>query len=308
MVLVVAGAGSLQAQQTETIAFESRQKGRPVQVTATVYWPATGGRVPALVLHHGSTGVNAGLTGMAQRLAASGVAGVVIDSFKGRGVGSTVQDQSSVNRDDFNLDALQALKALGNNPRIDASRIGIAGFSKGAGSTLMAAQMGERGAAGVPPGLKYAFHVAFYPSCAVQPYRPVTTGAPILMLLGGADTYVGVEPCQTYAEALRIGGANIAVRVFPGAPHGYDGDQAGSDPRGQNYAQCIYQQQPDGSWVEQKTKVTVAGPDGKWVPSAESKAAAGCRTLGVSWGPNAEARRLAHGELRTYVDKYLLGR
>jgi dienelactone hydrolase len=303
--LIVASA-SAAAQQSETISFESRQKGRPVQITATVYWPAAGGRVPALVLHHGSGGVTEGLKGMAQRYAGMGVAGVVIDSFQGRGVRSTVQDQSAVTREDFNLDALSVLKALGTNPRIDAARIGIAGFSKGGGAALMASQVQERTAAGVPPTLKYAFHVAFYPSCAVQPYRPITTGAPILMLLGGADTYAGTEPCETYGAALRDGGANIVVRVFPGAPHGYDSGQAGSDPRGENNSQCVFQQQASGAWVERRTGVMVAGADGRWMPDAVTKAFAGCRTLGVSWGPDPDARRLAHTELQSYVQRFLL--
>ena len=299
-------AGQLHAQDAETIAFPSLQKGRPVQVTASVVWPPTSGRVPALVLHHGSTGVNAGLFTMARRYAASGVATVVIDSFKARGVGSTVQDQNAVSREDFNRDALAVLKVLASHPRIDARRIGIAGFSKGAGSALAAALLADRAAAGVPSTVAYAFHVAFYPSCAVQPYRPLTTGAPMLMLLGGADTYVGAEPCQVYGEALRAAGANLEVRVFPGVPHGYDGDQAGGDPRGQNTSQCVYQQQPDGSWIERKTGVVVAGPDGRWNAAAESRASAGCRTLGVSWGPDAEARRLAHTELRDWVQRYLV--
>ena len=31
------------------------------------------------------------------------------------------------------------------------------------------------------------------PSCITQHYKPKTTGAPIYMLLGGADTYVGTR-------------------------------------------------------------------------------------------------------------------
>lgn len=296
------------AQEAEAISFPSQHKGRPVQGTASIVWPAKGGRVPVLVLHHGSTGVNAGLFTMAKHFAASGVATVVIDSFKPRGVAATVQDQNAVSREDFNLDALSLLKVLANHPRIEGERIGIAGFSKGAGSALSAALVADRAAAGVPASVKYAFHVAFYPSCAVQPYRPRTTGAPMLMLLGGADTYVGAEPCQVYGEALRAAGANVVVRVFPDAPHGYDGGQAGGDPRGQNTSQCVFQQQADGSWIERKTGVLVAGADGRWNTAAESKAMTGCRTTGVAWGPNADARRLAHTELRDYVQRYLVAR
>jgi len=39
-------AGNASAQQKETISFEGRQKGQPVQVTATIYWPAPAGPVP----------------------------------------------------------------------------------------------------------------------------------------------------------------------------------------------------------------------------------------------------------------------
>ena len=63
----------------------------------------------------------------------------MIDSFKPRGVSSTVTDQSAVTGQDFNLDALGALKALGANSRIARNKIGITGFSKGGTSALMAA-------------------------------------------------------------------------------------------------------------------------------------------------------------------------
>ena len=161
-------------------------------------------------------------------------------------------------------------------------------------------------AAGVPAGLRYAFHVAFYPSCAVQPYRRQTTGAPILLLLGAADTYVGAEPCQTYAEALREAGAQIDVKTYPNAQHGFDGGPF-SDPKGQNYSQCVYQEQANGSVIERRSGVMVAGTKGKWMQDAEDKAAKACRTLGVSAGPNEEAKRLAHEELRAYMRRYLLG-
>jgi dienelactone hydrolase len=167
--LAVGLSGPSFAQQSETISFESRQKGQPVQVTAVVTWPARQGPVPALVIHHGSGGVSDAREGRyAREAAAMGVAGVVIDSFGPRGVRSTVQDQSAVTSQDFNLDALAALKALGASPRVDRSRIGIVGFSKGGTSALMAAHERQIAAAGVPAGLRYALHVPFYPACVTQ--------------------------------------------------------------------------------------------------------------------------------------------
>jgi len=301
-------AGTAQAQQRETIAFESRQKGQPVQVTAEIHWPAVPGPVPALVIHHGSAGVSDGREGrFAREIVAMGVAAVVIDSFTPRGVATTVQDQSAVTGQDFNRDALMALKALGADGRIDRTRIGITGFSKGGTSALMAAHEQLAAAAGVPDGLRYALHVPFYPACNTQYDRPRTTGAPIYMLLGGADSYVGVEPCQTYSEALRAAGARIEVTVFPNAPHGFDGGRPYSDPRGENYAKCVFQQQADRSWVERASGVAIIGTDGRPIQGGLAQAYAGCRTLGVSGGPNEAAAKQSMEDLKRYVRQHLQG-
>lgn len=301
-------AGAASAQQRETITFEGRHKGNAVQVPAEIYWPAgASGAVPAMVIHHGSGGVSSAREGRwAKEVNAMGVAAVVIDSFKPRGVTSTVEDQSSVPGSDFNLDALMALVALGNNPRIVRGKIGIMGFSKGGTSTLMAAHERRLAQAGVPAGLRYALHVPFYPSCDTQYYQPKTTGAPIYMLLGGSDTYVGTEPCTTYAEALRAAGARIEVKIYPGAMHGFDGGRAYSMPRGENFSQCVFQQQPDGSFVERKSGITTYGKDGKPVPGAYAKATAVCKTLGVSGGGQDAATAQSLIDLKGYVQRHLL--
>ena len=306
--IALLACASAEAQQRETISFESRQKGQPVQVTAEIYRPAKTGPVPAMVIHHGSGGVSDPREGrFAREMVAMGVAAVVIDSFKPRGVTSTVHDQSAVTGQDFNLDALMALKALGTNSRIDRAHVGIMGFSKGGTSALMASHEQLVAAAGIPAGLHYALHVPFYPACAIQYYQPRTTGAPIYMLLGGADTYVGTEPCQTYADALRAAGARIDVKVYPNAPHGFDGSRPYSIGAGENYSQCVLQQQADRSWIERKSGVMTSGADGKPIPGAQAKALSVCRTLGVSGGPNDAASRQSMEDLKGYVRRHLLG-
>lgn len=302
--------GGAQAQQRETISFESRQKGQPVPVTAEITWPANAGAgpVPAMVIHHGSGGVGGREARYVRELVPMGVATVVIDSFKPRGVTSTVLDQSAVTGQDFNLDALAALKALAANPRIDRRRIGIMGFSKGGTSALMAShEQLVLAAGGTPGGPRYALHVPFYPSCYSQYYQPRTTGAPIYQLLGGADTYVGSEPCVTYGEALRTTGATIQTKVFPGAMHGFDYGPPYSNPRGENYAKCVNQQQPDRSWIMRDSGIVTFGPDGKPIPGALAKAMAACKTLGVSGGANDAAAKQSMEDLKGYVRRHLLG-
>lgn len=307
-VSLVAG-GSAQAQPRETISFESRQKGRPVQVTAEIYWPSNSGAVPALVIHHGSSGITSGREGRyAREISAMGVAAVVIDSFKPRGVSSTVTDQSAVTAQDFNLDALKILPALAALPRVDQARIGITGFSKGGTSALVASHERLAATAGIPPGLRYALHVPFYPACLQHYYKPQTTGAPIYMLLGANDTYVGVEPCVSYAEILRTGGARIEVKIFPGAGHGFDGNSGPwFNSRGENYSQCLNQQQADGSWIERKSGATTITAEGRLLPEGQAKAVGACRTLGVSGGGNEAAARQSMEDLKNYVRRHLLG-
>ena len=309
LVLLLAVAGSAEAQQRERIAFESRQKGKPVQVTAEIYWPdGVTGPVPALVIHHGSGGISRNREGrFAREMVALGVAAVVIDSFGPRGVTQTVTDQSAVTGQDFNLDALAALKVLGANSRIDGKRIGITGFSKGGTSSLMAAHERQVVAAGVPTGLRYALHVPFYPACVAQFHRPKTTGAPIYMLLGGADSYVGHEPCETYAAALRAEGARIEVKVFPGAGHGFDGGAPYFNNMGENYALCVFQEAADGSWRERKSGIAVTAPGGKPVEGGQAAAIRSCRTLGVSGGANEPAAKQSMDDLKTYVRRHLQG-
>src|SRR5262249_1133053 len=157
---------------------------------------------------------------------------------------STVTDQSTVTASDMLTDDFEALKALAKHPRIDAQHIGIVGFSKGASSALAAANEG-RASHALPPGLPYALPLLFYAACGTQYYKPKTTGVPIYLLLGAADTYVGTAPCQEYVQTLKAEGARIELTLYPHAKHGFDSVQDYTVPDGENYSRCVFVQQPD---------------------------------------------------------------
>jgi dienelactone hydrolase len=298
--------------QQEIIRFAGLHRGQPVEITATIRWPAGSGAVPAMVIHHGSAGINERREGhYARELVAMGVAAVQIDSFGPRGVRSTVADQMAVNDTEFNADAINALKALAALPRIDSRRIGIMGFSKGGVSALMVSHERLLRDKGLPDGLRYALHVPIYPTCYVHYHQPHTTGAPIRLLLGGADTYAGVEPCTSYGETLRKAGARIEVKVYPDAPHGFDGGVAYDSPRGENYSRCVALQRADDTYVERDSGAVVgtSAPDGWLVLGPRAPAIiTRCRTMGVSGGPNETARVRAMEDFKGYVRRYLLGR
>jgi dienelactone hydrolase len=192
-------------------------------VTGTlVLPPAANGRTPAMVIAHGSGGILPGREdAWAARLNALGIATFVIDSFTPRGLQSTSRDQSRLSTMANLADALAALNLLATHPRIDPARIGVMGFSRGGQVALYSALEPLR--RGVIDGnLRFAAHVALYPSCSI-PYRAgeVST-APILMLLGGADDYTPAAACRDYGAWFASKGAPVEVVAYDGAYHDFD--------------------------------------------------------------------------------------
>lgn len=303
MLLAQIWVGVAQAQvavSKESLSFTSPSRSGPVTVTAELFLPEApaGTRLPAMLLIHGSGGVtDAREYAYARDFSAMGVASIVPDSFTPRGVKSTVSDQSTVSTNDMLNDAYNALKLAVQHPRLDPARIGIAGFSKGGSVALRSALhlMAERHARNGP---RFALHVPFYPGCDTHYYNTRTTGAPILMLMGAADTYVGTENCMVIAQALKTAGAKLETTIYPGAQHGWDGSAPPwSLASGENWSKCFFVQQADLSWVEQSSGIKTAGPDGR--PNADApKALAQCRTLGVSGGANAAVRAEALAALK----------
>jgi hypothetical protein len=89
--------------------------------------------------------------------------------------------------------------------------------------------------------------------------------------------------------------------------HGFDGGRPWFDPKGENYAQCVFQQQANGAWVERKSGIMIIGEGNKPITGAQAKAFEACRTLGVSGGVNDAAAKQSMDMLKGYVRRHLLG-
>lgn len=307
MFLALGGAmaASAAAQgQRETIDIPREHRGKPVTVTATLLLPPGTGKVPAMIVHHGSGGVSeAREFRYAREIVGMGVAALVIDSFKPRGVQSTVRDQAQVTVLEMTEDAVGAHRILAAHPRIEPSRIGIVGFSKG--GTVALETLLERRWVKAPPGARFALHVPVYPACNSHYHRPKLAGGHVYMLLGGADTYAGIAPCTEYAAKLKAAGAKVEVKVYPGAKHGFDGERSYKVAEGENWSRCVFDEQPDRSWKERISgRTTFAG--GKRDDAGHAAALAACRTLGVEGGPDAAARSAAMADLKAAVKRHLL--
>ena len=216
--------------------------------------------VPAVILLHGSGGIlpSRELT-YAPQLARLGVAALVVDSFGARRDRGTEYLDRILNITETMIlaDAYTGLGFLAARPEIDPRHVVLTGFSYGAMSTMygLYAQFADKLA---PPGLRFAGHVAFYGPCIARFDDSRTTGAPLLMLIGGKDELVDQRRCAEVAADLRRGGSRVDTIVYPDAVHQWDGALA---PRlsGSNLSGCSLRVERDGTITDQDTGLEMSG-------------------------------------------------
>jgi dienelactone hydrolase len=189
-----------------------------IMLEGQLLFPAgTAGRVPVVVLAHGSGGRGPGQDRQdqwAEYLRELGYATFIIDYFGPRGVRWNSDFQPTPL-----TDAVDALRLLQTHPRIDTQRMAIIGFSRGAQLAYEAANRGKL-AADEP---RYAAHVALYPSCSALGVGAAGLSAPVLVLIGERDELSPVAQCEALAERAREKGAKFTLKVYPGAYHAWDG-------------------------------------------------------------------------------------
>jgi dienelactone hydrolase len=240
------------------------EEDQPTTAQGRLYLPS-GERparsVPAVVLLHGSGGVlpSRELTYAAQ-LARMGVAVLVVDSFAARRDRGTAFIDRLMNITETMMlaDAYSGLGFLASRPEIDPRRVVLTGFSYGAMAAMygLYAQVADRLA---PGDLRFAGHVAFYGPCIARFADSRTTGAPLLMLLGGADAITDQQRCAEVAADLRAGGSPVETIVYPGAVHQWDG---GFERRmiGRTLAGCSLCVERDGTIRDRHTFLAMTGP------------------------------------------------
>ena len=213
--------------QTVTVTEEqfltASRDGRPVTIAVELRLPATAAaRVPAVVLLHGSGGANTRDDRWSRDLNDLGVATLLVDSFTGRGIVSTVADQSQLSELTGIIDAYRALELLAKHPRIDVTRIGLLGGSRGGMSTLYASINRFRRMY-APAGADFAVYMSFYPPCS-RTYMDDTdvVERPIRLFHGTADDVAPLAQCLSYVKRLQAAGRDAQLTEYAGAYHGFD--------------------------------------------------------------------------------------
>lgn len=181
--------------------------------------------LPAVVVVHGSGGVDSRGYGYVVALNKKGIATLEIDLWAARGVNSPLERPKTVV--ETLPDAFAALDYLAKRQSIDAARIGIMGFSWGGiVSTLSATARAKETFA--KSDRQFAAHAPLYPVCWLYNRMPGfdfqdLTGAPIFIQTGAADLYDAPDACALLVKALPDAAKRfVTYATYPGATHAWD--------------------------------------------------------------------------------------
>lgn len=204
--------------------------GNPVVVTGLLRIARGAGRLPVVVMIHGSGGMGPNIEFWTNEFNAIGVSTFALDAFTGRGLTNVNADQASLGRLNMVLDVYRMLDLLAKHPRVDPSRVALIGFSRG-GQGALFASLKRFHRAWNRSGIDFAAYIPFYPDCMTT-YRGDTDVAdrPIRIFHGAPDDYNPVGVCKTYVERLRTAGRDVTLTEYPNAAHGFDNPLASATP------------------------------------------------------------------------------
>jgi uncharacterized protein len=216
--------------KTNFVAFPvTTLEGKPLTVTGQLQVPRTlSGKAPAVLILHGSAGVDSRGTLHAMDLARSGFVTLELDLWGPRGLTGSSSSRSAHPSENL-PDVYGAFSYLAKLEAVDARRIGIVGFSWGGVLALLTAQKAvtERF---LKDGQAFAAHLSFYPSVCWGLNRVPgfewrgLTNAPVRILVGALDKYeADPQSCPKMLERLPSQDReHVSVRVFDDAHHGFN--------------------------------------------------------------------------------------
>lgn len=208
-------------------------------ISARLIRPDTTGKFPVFVMMHGSDGIKhweADFYGKA--LLEMGVGVLIVDSFSPRGIKETSSDQHQTPMTTNGIDAMYVLKWLSSQPYVDATRIGIMGWSRGGEATYSAywPSLVQR----IVPNVtaRYSLFVPFFPPCREQLVSNQVGSGKMLFLLGESDDDTPASRCVDYAKEINQRGGNARTIVYPNSYHGFPNNGFSFNPKIRVWTTC----------------------------------------------------------------------
>lgn len=207
----------------ENTFLRERKQGSPVTISGELTIPAGQGRMPAVILTHGSGGVGETERGWVKELNRMGLATFLVDSFSGRNISETATGSGGrLSTGSSVIDVYRALELLRTHPRIDPERICLMGFSRG-GRVVLWAAMKRFQDQWLQPGRSFAAYLSFYPAMHIELQRQAEIAdRPLRVFQGTADDWTIADKARDYVASLRKQGRDVQILEYAGAHHAFD--------------------------------------------------------------------------------------
>jgi dienelactone hydrolase len=236
--------------------------GQPVichRMEARGYLFAPPGASAAVLVSHGSQGLDVRLFEYADSLRRAGIAALVIDHWTPRGITVTHHDYVAASLkggNEFNM-AFDSLTGADWLRGRGYTRIGSIGESQGSGAAILLVQvwlheMVSRNVArlyGRPFAVQPLDAVAgLYGYCGIRNLmRDRYVGTPFLFVTGAADDETPSRYCERYVPWMNARGGNARIVVLPDQGHSFDAPyRQVRNSTGPHYANCDLLVEPTG--------------------------------------------------------------
>jgi dienelactone hydrolase len=227
-----------------------------------------------------------------------GFATFQLNSFKSRGITSTVGSQDEVTIAAVILDAYRALEKLAKHPKINKDKVALTGWSLGGGVTLFAGWMPLKEA--ITDQVSFAAHLAFYPPCFINPDNLSFTKAPIHILIGEVDNWTPAKPCINLVEKLSDK-TNISITTYPEAHHGFDSEEPVVwNEKGYSFKDCLFDLTAEGDVLMNYLRLPMSNS------ILQKVGFLFCVDKGVHVGGNKDARKKSLAFAKDFMNKKLL--
>jgi len=257
-------AARTELHQIQTMTLSDQQfltgeaTGRPVTIGGQLRLAQGAGRLPVVVLQHGSSGYAANVDVWSRELNEMGISTFALDGFTSRGLTEVNSNQSLLGRLNLILDDYRALDILAAHPRVDSGRIVLMGFSRGGQAALYASQkrfnqMWNRS------GVEYAAYIPFYPDCVTTFASDTEVVSKPIRIFGGAlDDYNPISACKAFVERLRVAGRDVELTEYASASHAFDNPLGAQPPAVaptfESARNCKIREEPGGVLINVETR------------------------------------------------------
>jgi dienelactone hydrolase len=196
--------------------------GKPVSVAGEFRIAQGSGRLPVVVLMHGSSGIGANIEPWVHQFNSMGISTFVIDGFSGRGLTVVGSNQALLGRLNLIVDIYRSLDILAKHPRVDPDRIVLMGFSRG-GQAALYASLDRFNKLWNKSGVQFAGYIPFYPDCSTTYATDTEVAArPIRIFHGTPDDYNPVASCKAYVTRLQEAKRDVVLTEYPDSQHAFD--------------------------------------------------------------------------------------